>query len=110
MLKWGVLGSPPFWASEGKTRIKTLQPLESQCSGFFNGANIIFLILHFDAQNGEPKFSNFHGANLISTVDTRSFNKIEKKKSSILDIFIFFNLSSVMVANYLHDIRISYLQ
>ena len=50
------MGSPPFWASNCKIRIKTLPPLESQHSGFFNGA-IVLIILHFDAQNGREHIS-----------------------------------------------------
>ena len=44
--------APPFWVSNFKIKIKTLTLIESQHSGLSNVANILILMLHFDAQNG----------------------------------------------------------
>ena len=47
---------------KSNVKIKTVPPLESPQSGLSKGANVLILILHFDALNGgEPNFLHLIG-------------------------------------------------
>ena len=77
--------APPFVASKSKSGIKTLGPLESPHSGHSNDANVLILILHFDARSkGAPNSPYYRGGAQFPRLKSVHFKIYKMESTSVV--------------------------